>query len=309
MPSTYANGRSIQHKGDGNQHIGASPDVCKTPSPGGPVPIPYVNIAMNSNLTKGAKTVKIEGNMSANKGSYLSTSTGDEPGTAGGGIISSKTKGKLKWVSNSMNVKFEGKGVIRFMEPSQHNANAGNGFTATKGNSQMVYPGAEGECPRCGEPMAGHDYPEMNIESSKESVNALNRAKEDARRNQRATMAGALVINCGGNQETISALAGPSPPNWLSQGNFASEAKSVFDGSAITPDAAQLGSNNPGNCSEQKMIRQAHKRGLLPLKKGCTANMSVGEIRGKQANRLREACTTCKHILLLMLCKNPPKTE
>ncbi len=61
-----ANGRSILHKGHGKTHTCAPPDVCKTPSPGGPVPIPYVNIAMDSNLTDGAETVKIEGNPLAN---------------------------------------------------------------------------------------------------------------------------------------------------------------------------------------------------------------------------------------------------
>ena len=50
MATVFANGRSIVHKGDGQTNVGAIPDVCKTPSPGGPVPIPYVNTAMNSNL-------------------------------------------------------------------------------------------------------------------------------------------------------------------------------------------------------------------------------------------------------------------
>jgi len=39
------------------------PDVCKTPTPGGPVPIPYPNFADQSSLAKGTKTVKAHGNM------------------------------------------------------------------------------------------------------------------------------------------------------------------------------------------------------------------------------------------------------
>lgn len=35
-----ANGRTILHKGHGATHSSAVPDVCKTPTPGGPVPIP-----------------------------------------------------------------------------------------------------------------------------------------------------------------------------------------------------------------------------------------------------------------------------
>ncbi len=38
------------------------PDVCKTPSPGGPVPIPYPNFADQSSLKNGTKTVKAKGN-------------------------------------------------------------------------------------------------------------------------------------------------------------------------------------------------------------------------------------------------------
>ena len=70
------------------------PDVCKTPSPGGPIPIPYVNIAMDSQLAEGSTKTKIEGNPIALESSNISTSSGDEPGTAGG-IMSSKFKGKF----------------------------------------------------------------------------------------------------------------------------------------------------------------------------------------------------------------------
>jgi hypothetical protein len=95
--------------------------VCKTPSPGGPVPIPYPNVAMDGDLAKGAKN-----NPVALASSNLSTSTGDEAGTAGGGIISSKTKGKLTFGSSSLDVIVEGKGVVRFMDVTQHNGNAGS---------------------------------------------------------------------------------------------------------------------------------------------------------------------------------------
>ena len=36
----------------------AFPDVCKTPSPAGPIPIAYPNVAMASQGQKGAKKVK-----------------------------------------------------------------------------------------------------------------------------------------------------------------------------------------------------------------------------------------------------------
>lgn len=55
------------------------PDVCKTPSPGGPIPIPYPNIAKSSDTSQGTKKVKTEGKMPMTKGSSYKKSTGDEP--------------------------------------------------------------------------------------------------------------------------------------------------------------------------------------------------------------------------------------
>lgn len=134
MPTVFANSRSILHAGDGNKHVAAPPDVCKTPSPGGPVPIPYPNIASDSDLAKGTKKIKIEGKPAANAGSNLSTSSGDEAGTAGGGLVSSKTKGKLTWASSSPTVMLEGKGAVRFMDVTQHNGNSFNSaFTSLGG--------------------------------------------------------------------------------------------------------------------------------------------------------------------------------
>lgn len=97
------------------------PDVCKTPSPGGPIPIPYPNIAKSSDTAKGSTTVSVEGNPVCLKDSNFSTSTGDEAGTAGGGVASSKTKGKAEFVNYSFDVKFEGKNVARALDPMLHN--------------------------------------------------------------------------------------------------------------------------------------------------------------------------------------------
>ncbi len=159
MSKVYANGRSVVHKGDGQVNTCAVPDVCKTPSPGGPVPIPYVNVARDGDLAKGSKSVSIEGNPAALKDSNLSTSSGDEPGTAGGGLISSKTKGKMTWASASIDVKFEGKGVIRFLEPTQHNGNTFNTALIQQGSPSVAYgddPLDHPDCPYCKQPKKDH---------------------------------------------------------------------------------------------------------------------------------------------------------
>jgi uncharacterized Zn-binding protein involved in type VI secretion len=156
-----ANGRSILHKGHGMTHTAPVPDVCKTPSPGGPVPIPYVNVAMDSNITDGAETVKIEGNPVANLGAKIATSTGDEAGSAGGGIVSSKIKGTVTWKMGSLDVKAEGKSVVRFLETNFHNGNSFNTTGVAPGETGMAYgDDFTGNCPVCDKGPSEHKIPE-----------------------------------------------------------------------------------------------------------------------------------------------------
>ncbi len=105
------NFRTVVHAGSGGIAT-AFPDVCKTPSPGGPIPIPYPNIAQSSDTAQGSQTVKIDGNPIMLKGSNFCTSTGDEAGAAGG-VASNTTKGKAEFVNYSFDVKVEGKNVPR----------------------------------------------------------------------------------------------------------------------------------------------------------------------------------------------------
>src|SRR3954462_12865833 len=88
------------------------PDVCKTPSPAGPIPIPYPNIAKSADTDKGSSSAKVDGNPIMLQGSVYSTSTGDGAGS-GGGVISSVTKGNAEFVNYSFDVQVEGKNVCR----------------------------------------------------------------------------------------------------------------------------------------------------------------------------------------------------
>jgi hypothetical protein len=99
----------------------AFPDVCKTPSPGGPIPIPYPNIAKSMDTAMGSKTVKMDGNPIMIKSSNFSTSTGDEGGTAGGGVVSNTIKGKAEFVNYSFDVKTDGENTCRLLDPMIHN--------------------------------------------------------------------------------------------------------------------------------------------------------------------------------------------
>jgi hypothetical protein len=126
MATIRVNGtvNALVHKGESWISTATVPDVCKTPTPGGPVPIPYPNISMSSTLTGGTKTVKVEGgNMAAIKGSKFSTSTGDEPGTVGG-VKSSTFKQASTWITYSFDVKLDGKNACRFSDKKfQNNEN------------------------------------------------------------------------------------------------------------------------------------------------------------------------------------------
>jgi len=117
--TTFANSRGIAHKGSGGMSI-VFPDVCKTPSPAGPIPIPYPNIGKSSDATNGPKKVKTDGQMPMVKGAKYSMSTGDEAGSAGG-VLSSTTKGECEFMLYSFDVKFEGKNVCRMGDPLFHN--------------------------------------------------------------------------------------------------------------------------------------------------------------------------------------------
>lgn len=123
----YANNMEISCKSADGKSVACFPDVCFTPPQAPPtptgVPIPYPNTGMAKDTTKGSKTVKISGKevMLKDK-SYFKTSYGDEAGNAPKkGIITSKIKGKVYFTSWSMDVKYEGKNVVRHMDLTTHN--------------------------------------------------------------------------------------------------------------------------------------------------------------------------------------------
>jgi hypothetical protein len=118
MP-TFANMRGISHAGS-NGLSTVLPDVCQTPSPAGPVPIPYPNIGKSADATSGPTTVTIEGNMPMVKGAQYMVSTGDEAGSAGG-VMSGCIKGVCEFMMYSFDVKMEGNNVCRLGDPLFHN--------------------------------------------------------------------------------------------------------------------------------------------------------------------------------------------
>ena len=117
--TVFANTRGLAHQGSGGRSP-VFPDVCLTPSGGGPVPIPYPNVALSSDTAQGSKQVTCDGNPICLADSTFAVSTGDEAGSAGG-VVSGVIKGKAEFVLYSFDVKVEGKNVPRALDLMLHN--------------------------------------------------------------------------------------------------------------------------------------------------------------------------------------------
>jgi hypothetical protein len=126
VPGTvFANSLGVVHKGSGGMSP-IFPDVCKTPTPAGPVPIPYPNIGKAADTSSGPTTVTTDGQMPMTKDAKYMMSTGDEAGSAMG-VMSSKIKGACEFMLYSFDVKYEGKNVCRLADSLFHNEKNGMG--------------------------------------------------------------------------------------------------------------------------------------------------------------------------------------
>ena len=132
--TVFANGMEISAQAQGCKVIAAFPDTCFTPpqTPATPpgVPIPYPNFGLDGDLTSGSTTVKIgDKPVSMENKSHYSKCSGDEAGCAPKkGVVTSKNMGKVYAQAWSMDVKVQGKGVVRFgdMATSNHGSNTGD---------------------------------------------------------------------------------------------------------------------------------------------------------------------------------------
>jgi len=121
MPAhVNVNMRTVVHA-DSNGILMTIPDVCQTPTPVGPIPIPYPNIAQSQDTSGGSQTVKMDGNSILVKGACFSKSTGDEPGSAGG-IMSGIIQGKAEPLTYSFDVMVEGNNVCRLGDMMMSNS-------------------------------------------------------------------------------------------------------------------------------------------------------------------------------------------
>lgn len=95
-------------------------DVCKTPAPGGPVPIPYPNVGLAPMASQASTKVFVRGVPALNKASRMPMSSGDEPGIAGG-VISSRQMGAVTFAQGSTLVRIQGHPAVRLGDATRHN--------------------------------------------------------------------------------------------------------------------------------------------------------------------------------------------
>src|SRR5688500_782305 len=96
----------------------AFPDVCKTPTPAGPAPIPYPNIGQLSAVQNASPNVKAGGNPVVIKTSTILNSSGDEAGSLGG-VKSPGVAGSVSFKTASNTVKANGQGVVRMFDQTE----------------------------------------------------------------------------------------------------------------------------------------------------------------------------------------------
>jgi hypothetical protein len=113
----------------------AFPDVCNTPSGPTVVPVPYPNIAQLDQAT-GVTDVSGKEVLVGPQGlhvllmdSEVPTSSGDEPGSAGG-VRSGTIKGRCRVTAASGSVVYGSgqKGIARFLDTTKQNNDNADGF-------------------------------------------------------------------------------------------------------------------------------------------------------------------------------------
>ena len=120
----------------------AMPDVCNTPSPAGPIPIPYPNMAQLASADGGTLSIKVKilNKQAATQKTEIPQTQGDEAGTQGG--VASGTSGDVcKYTKGSAKVIIEGNPAVRVLDTTAHNgasANAPAGVQLAPSQAKVV---------------------------------------------------------------------------------------------------------------------------------------------------------------------------
>ena len=97
------------------------PDVCNTPTPVGPIPIPYPNIAMSATTAPVAANVLVDCMPSVNQMSEGLVSLGDQAGLMGG-ILDADIGGGTEYIVGCFTILVDGVPAQRLTSVTGQNA-------------------------------------------------------------------------------------------------------------------------------------------------------------------------------------------
>jgi hypothetical protein len=95
------------------------PDVCNTPTPVGPIPIPYPNVAVTATSAPAAYNVLVDCMPALNQLSFGMVSVGDE---AGMGIVDEINSGEAVYIVGCITILTEGVPAQRMTSVTGQNA-------------------------------------------------------------------------------------------------------------------------------------------------------------------------------------------
>jgi hypothetical protein len=114
----------------------AFPDVCNTPTPVGPIPIPYPNLAMPLTAIPSQFKVLITCMPAHNLGTTVPMSNGDNPGVAVN-PISGMVMGPTRHLMGSIKTMIGGMPATKMLSPTGQNGMSPGAFGMTLAPSQV----------------------------------------------------------------------------------------------------------------------------------------------------------------------------
>jgi hypothetical protein len=97
------------------------PDVCLTPSPVGPIPVPYPNLGTSAMTPGSVKNVLFGCTPAVNQMANIAMTSGDEAGAAAG-VVSHMIKGQGMWIMGSVALLVGGTPAMRLTSMGGGNA-------------------------------------------------------------------------------------------------------------------------------------------------------------------------------------------
>ncbi len=115
----------------------AFPDVCLTPTPAGPVPIPYPNIAMGPTAVPNVPNILFMGTPAHNMGTTIPMTNGDNAGLATG-VASGLVMGPARHLTAAFSVLVKGMPATRLTSTSLQNSTNAPGCRVVPSQTKVL---------------------------------------------------------------------------------------------------------------------------------------------------------------------------